>query len=44
MENKYVNQLKDMLIHKKYRMSSFQVYGCRALVQFIPEKTKSIFD
>jgi hypothetical protein len=44
MENKYVNQLKDMLIHKKYRMSSFQVYGYRALVQFIPEKTKNIFD
>lgn len=44
MENKYVNQLKDMLIHKKYRMYSFQTYGNRAVVQFIPEKTKSIFD
>ena len=44
MENKYVNQLKDMLIHKKYRMYSFQTYGNRALVQFIPEKAKSIFD
>ena len=44
MENEYVNQLKDMLIHKKYKMYSFQVYANRALVQFIPEKTKSIFD
>jgi tRNA A37 threonylcarbamoyladenosine synthetase subunit TsaC/SUA5/YrdC len=25
-------------------MYSFQVYANRALVQFIPEKTKSIFD
>ena len=44
MENKYVNQLKDMLIHKKYRMYSFQAYGNRAVVQFIPEKAQSIFD
>jgi hypothetical protein len=44
MENEYVNQLKDMLIHKKYKMYSFQVYANRVLVQFIPEKAKSIFD
>jgi len=44
MESQYMNQLKDMLIHKKYKMYSFQIYGDQALVQFIPEKNKSIFD
>jgi len=44
MESQYVNQLKDMLIHKKYKIYSFQIYGDQALVQFIPEKNKSIFD
>lgn len=44
MENKYVNILKNILIHKKYRMYSFEAYGNQALVQFVKEKSKTIFD
>ena len=44
MQSEYINQLKDMLIHKKYKIYSFQIYGNQALVQFIPEKVKNIFD
>ena len=44
MESKYVNALKDILINKKYRMYSFEAYGNQALVQFIKEKSKTIFD
>lgn len=40
MESKYINELKNMLINKNYKIQSFQVYGTDALVNFIPKKRK----
>ena len=40
MESKYINELKNMLDNKNYKIESFQVYGKDALVNFIPKKRK----
>jgi hypothetical protein len=40
MESKYINELKNMLINKNYKIQSFQVYGTDALVNFVPKKRK----
>ena len=40
MESKYINELKNMLINKNYKIESFQVYGTDALVNFVPKKRK----
>jgi hypothetical protein len=40
MSSKYVNELKNMLDRKDYKISTFQVYGKDALVNFIPKSKK----
>jgi hypothetical protein len=36
-KSKYINELKNMLDTKDYKISSFQVYGSDALINFIPK-------
>jgi hypothetical protein len=38
MKSEYINQLKNMLDIKNYKLYSFEVYGDEALVNFIPKK------
>jgi len=38
MKTEYINELKNMLENKNYKLKSFQVYGDEALVNFIPKK------
>jgi len=38
MKSEYVNELKNMLDIKNYKLYSFEVYGDEALVNFIPKK------
>ena len=40
INSKYVNELKNMLDKKDYKLSTFQVYGKDALVNFIPKSRK----
>jgi hypothetical protein len=42
MESKYVNELKNMLERKEYKLYSFEAYGKDALINFIP-KSKEKF-
>lgn len=37
MKSQYINELKNMLDKKEYKLHSFQVYGDEALVNFIPK-------
>jgi len=41
-ESKYLNELKNMLDKKNYRLYSYQVYGTDVLINFIPDN-KDIF-
>lgn len=36
MKSEYINELKNMLERKKYKLKSFKVYGEEALVNFVP--------
>jgi hypothetical protein len=38
MKSEYINELKNMLERKEYKLKSFKVYGDEALVNFIPKK------
>ena len=38
MKSEYINELKNMLERKAYKLKSFKVYGDEALVNFIPKK------
>jgi hypothetical protein len=40
INSKYINELKSMLDRKDYKISTFQVYGKDALVNFIPKSRK----
>lgn len=40
MSSKYINELKNMLDRKNYKISTFQVYGKDALVNFVPKCRK----
>ena len=40
MKSEYINELKNMLENKSYKLKSFQVYGDEAIVYFIPKKRK----
>jgi hypothetical protein len=40
MKSEYINELKNMLENKNYKLKSFQVYGDEAIVYFIPKKRK----
>jgi hypothetical protein len=37
MKSEYINELKNLLERKEYKLKSFQVYGDEALVNFIPK-------
>lgn len=37
MKSEYINELKNMLGKKQYKLKSFKVYGDEALVNFIPK-------
>ena len=41
MSSKYINELKNMLERKNYKISTFQVYGSDALVNFTPKSRKN---
>jgi hypothetical protein len=36
-ESKYLNELKNMLEKKNYKLFSYQVYGTDVLINFIPD-------
>lgn len=38
MKSEYINELKNMLQRKSYKLKSFKVYGDEALVNFIPKR------
>jgi len=38
MKSEYINELRNMLERKSYKLKSFKVYGDEALVNFIPER------
>jgi hypothetical protein len=38
MKSEYINELKNMLEVKKYKLKKFQVYGDEAIVYFVPSK------
>lgn len=38
MKSEYINELKNMLEKKDYKLKYFKVYGEEALVNFIPKK------
>lgn len=40
MKSEYINELKNMLEKKSYKLESFKVYGDEALVNFIPNRSK----
>ena len=43
MKSEYINELKNMLENKSYKLKSFQVYGDEAIVYFIPKKENKIY-
>jgi len=40
MKSEYINELKNMLENKNYKLKSFQVYGDEAIVYFVPNKRR----
>jgi transcriptional/translational regulatory protein YebC/TACO1 len=40
MKSEYINELKNMLENKNYKLKSFQVYGDEVIVYFVPKKRK----
>lgn len=38
MKSEYINELKNMLERKSYKLKYFKVYGDEAIVNFIPKK------
>jgi hypothetical protein len=38
MKSKYINELKNMLENKNFKLKSFYTYGDEALVYFVPQK------
>jgi hypothetical protein len=38
MKSEYINELKNMLENKSFKLKSFEVYGNEALVYFVPKK------
>jgi sporulation-control protein spo0M len=40
MKSKYINELKNMLENKSFKLKSFEVYGDEAIVYFVPKKRK----
>lgn len=44
MKSEYINELKNMLDRKEYKLKSFKVYGDDALVNFVPKYRKESED
>lgn len=40
MKSEYINELKNMLENKNFKLKSFEVYGNEAIVYFVPKKQK----
>jgi len=40
MKSEYINELKNMLENKNFKLKSFEVYGDEAIVYFVPKKRK----
>jgi hypothetical protein len=40
MKSEYINELKNMLENKSFKLKSFEVYGNEAIVYFVPKKRK----
>jgi hypothetical protein len=40
MKSEYINELKNMLENKNFKLKSFEVYGHEAIVYFVPKKRK----
>ena len=40
MKSEYINELKNMLENKNFKLKSFQVYGDEAIVYFVPNKRR----
>lgn len=40
MKSEYINELKNMLENKSFKLKSFEVYGDEAIVYFVPKKRK----
>ena len=38
MKSEYINELKNMLENKNFKLKSFHTYGDEALVYFVPQK------
>ena len=43
-KSEYINELKDLLYNKDYKLASFKVYGDEALINFTPELNIKKFD
>jgi hypothetical protein len=43
-KSEYINELKNMLSKKGYKLKSFQVYGEESLINFIPNNRKETDD
>jgi len=41
MKSKYINELKNMLENKNFKLKSFEVYGDEAVVYFVQKKKKN---
>lgn len=39
-KSEYINELRNMLIKKDYKLLSFKVYGDDALINFVPNNRK----
>ena len=38
MKSEYINELKNMLENKNYKLKGFQIYGDEAIAYFVPKK------
>lgn len=38
MKSEYINELKNMLERKNYKLKSFKIYGDQVLMDFFPKK------
>jgi hypothetical protein len=41
-KSEYINELKNLLSVKNFKLKSFQIYGDEALIYFAPKKRKKI--
>jgi hypothetical protein len=41
-KSEYINELKNLLDRKNYKLKKFQVYGDEAIIYFVPKNKKLI--